>query len=494
MVKRAHQNMWQQLVRLSKDDPEGLQVQLRKALTGLILDRRISTSLPLPSSRDLAKALGVSRSTVTLSYQRLVDEGYLVSRERQGYFVNPDFASASIEHRSQAPAFSRSDWDQRLKMSVTTQRNIQKRADWYRYPYPFIFGQMDASLTPVAEWRECWRRAQGSTSITRTGYDLMDQDDSSLVEQLRTRVLPKRGIWCQPENILITLGAQNALALVARLLIRDTDTIGIENPGYPDARNLFALETSNIELLDVDEHGLVIDDRLNGCNYLYTTPSYQSPTTATLPADRRHQLLEKAANENFIIIEDDYESEAAFGDGPIPALMSEDTTNSVIYCGSLSKSLAPGLRVGFLVADAPLINEARALRRLIIRHPPSVIESTVAYFLELGHYDSHLNRLSKVYRERWSVMADAVDRWFPYASRRSSFGGTSFWVSGPTSLDSEELAFAAEQEGVLIEPGTVHFAGHQPRRNCFRLGFSAIDSEKIEPGVRILSRLIGDRH
>lgn len=481
--------MWQQLVKLSKDNPEGLQVQLRKSLTGLILDGRLSTEFPLPSSRDLANMLEVSRSTVTLAYQRLVDEGFLISRERQGYFVNPDLSGSSEASSGTASFYSR-DWSSRLKFSVSDQRNIQKRSDWFRYPYPFIFGQVDAELTPVSEWRECWRRAQGVSTITRTSYDLMDQDDKSLIEQLRTRVLPKRGIWCRPENILITLGAQNALALITNLLVKQSDTVGLENPGYPDARNLFSLETDNIAHLDVDGSGLVIDNKLDTCDYIYTTPSFQSPTTATLTAERRDLLLQKAQQHDIVIIEDDYETEAAFGDTPVPSLKSQDEDNKVIYCGSLSKSLAPGLRLGFMVADEALINEARALRRLTIRHPPSVIENTVAYFLELGHYDSHQNRLAKVYRERWQIMAAALDEFFPDSGRRETFGGSSFWVTGPADLDADSLAVEAANAGILIEPGSVHFAGPDPQRNCFRLGFSAIATDKISPGLEVLASLI----
>ncbi len=492
MVKRPHQNMWRQLIKLSKQGDEGLQQQLRKSLTHLILERRISQDAPLPSSRDLALMLDVSRSTVTLAFQRLVDEGYLVSRERQGYFVNPELMKPLQMHPVTTPdaGRQRADWGNRLRYQVTTQRNIYKPGDWYKYRYPFIYGQIDADLMPLAEWRECWRHAQGARNITRGGYDLLDQDDASLPEQLRLRVLPQRGIWCHPENILVTLGAQNALALVAKLLIKPENIVGMENPGYPDARNLFELETDNIRLLEVDDEGLIVDDKLNECDYLYVTPSFQSPTTATLSAERRTALLHKAREHNIIIIEDDYESEAAFGDEPIPSLKSEDQNNCVIYCGSLSKSLAPGLRIGFLVADQTLVNEARALRRLTIRHPPPLIEATVAHFIELGHYDSHLNRLSKTYRDRWSVMAESLDVYFPGIHRRQSFGGTSFWITGAEDLDAESLAISAQNEGILIEPGSVHFGGPEPRRNCFRLGFSAISSASITTGLAKLAELI----
>ncbi len=495
MVKRSHQDMWQQLFKLSRNYADGLQVQVRKALTGAIADGRIAADTPLPSSRNLARLLRVSRTTVSLAYQRLVDEGYLVSRERQGYFVNPEFAGTLSEATRPATDHSSArDWSPRLKYQVTAQRNIQKPADWHRYSHPFIFGQLDRQLLPVRAWRECLRQAQSAGGIIEDGYDLQDRDHPLLVEQLLTKVLPRRGIWSKPENILITLGAQNALALLARLLVRPGDTVGFENPGYPDGRNIFALESDHLRLLEVDDAGLKVDAELDGCDYLYVTPSYQSPTTATLSAARRQALLEKAEARDIVIIEDDYESEAAFGKQPIPALKSEDEAGRVIYCGSLSKSLAPGLRLGFLVSDPALIEQARALRRLLLRHPPPLIEHAVALFLELGHYGTHVARLSRAYHERWEIMARAIDDWFPYSARRNSFGGTSFWITGPEWLNAEHLATRAAREGILIEPGAVYFAGPHIPRNRFRLGFSAIANERIVPGIKRLAALIDELH
>lgn len=492
MVKRPHQNMWKQLISLSGEANETLQVQLRKALARLIVEQRISLEVPLPSSRELAEMLQVSRSTVTLAFQRLVDDGYLISLERKGYFVNPERVGAQTSATQPADAGTdgERDWSMRLRHNVSGQRNIQKPGDWYNYPYPFTFGQIDSNLLPLSDWRDCWRYALGARSMAEGGYDRLDQDHADLVQQLCTRVLPQRGIWAKPDNVLVTLGAQNALAMLARLLIKPTDAVGVENPGYPDARNLFGLETENIRLLPVDNEGLVVNSALDECAYLYVTPSFQSPTTVTLSAQRRQALLAKAEQHDIIIIEDDYESEAAFGDEPVPSLKSQDTHNRVIYCGSLSKSLAPGLRLGFLVADTALINEARALRRLTLRHPPSLIERTVAHFIDRGHYDSQVNRLARAYRQRWQAMAEALDTYFPFADRRHTFGGTSFWIEGPANLDADQVALEAAKQGILIEPGAVHFAESEPPRNYFRLGFSAIASEKIEPGMRALSKLI----
>lgn len=492
MGERLGQEAWRSLLKLTDSADVGLQIQLRKALSAAIADGTLSPLAPLPSSRNLSRILGVSRTTISLAYQKLVDDGYLVSRERQGYFVNPEMTdnSAAAGKVRAIGQGSGIDWEKRIRIPVGRQRNIRKPSDWRRYPYPFIYGQRDPSLVPIAAWRECWREAQSVRSIANAGCDLMDQDDPGLIEHLRSRVLPRRGVWAKSENILITLGTQNALALTARLLIARSDTVGVENPGYPDARNMFQLESDQVTALPVDQHGLIVDDALNRCDFIFVTPSIQSPTGAVLSDRRRKALLQKAVAHDMVIIEDDYESEGALGEQGAPALKSEDDSGRVVYCGSLSKSLGPGLRLGFLVADAGLIEQARALRRLMVRHPPPLIQQAVALFIEYGHYDAYIKRLSAAYAERWKVMSQALDEHFPDFQRSREFGGSSMWLTGPGWLNADQLAVEACREGVLIEPGSVHYADPDVAFEHFRLGFSAITAEVIPEGIEILSRLV----
>jgi len=250
------------------------------------------------------------------------------------------------------------------------------------------------------------------------------------------------------------------------------------------------LRVGAIDLLEVDSSGLVLGPALSHCDYVYVTPSHQSPTTVTMPLERRLALLEQAERDDFIIIEDDYEGEMNFVGSPTPSLKSLDRTGRVVYIGSLSKSFAPGLRLGYLVASPRLIEEARLLRRLVLRHPPTNNQLTAALFLADGHFTSHVNRLHRVYRERWQIMRDALEQHLPHAASAPTFGGTSFWVTGPADLDAESLARDALNAGVIIEPGSIFFLGQDRPANHFRLGFSAIPSDRIEPGIRLLAELI----
>ncbi len=470
-----------------------IQARIREMLVSAILNEQLPLAEPLPSCRALAKRLGVSRNTVVLSYQGLVDDGYLTSRQRSGFFVNPEILDGrpAVRAKPVKPVEGGLDWDRLFRVRPSRQHNIEKPANWQTYPYPFVYGQIDPGLFPIAAWRECTRQALGLKDIGQWTADALHMDDPTLVEQVRTRLLPRRGIWVSEDEILITLGAQNALYLLASLLVGEGKTVGIENPGYLDVRNIFGLKTAKLKPIDVDSHGLPVDERLDECDYVYVTPSHQFPTTATMPAERRAALLRRAASAGFVVIEDDYEFETNYAGPETPALKSMDEAGRVIYVGSLSKSLFPGLRLGYLVGPPPLIAEARALRRLMMRHAPNNNQRTTALFLSLGHYDALIRRLHRVYRGRWQAMADALSRHLPDSAQSPNFGGTSFWVRGPDSLDAGKLAEAALDEGIVIEPGHVLFAAKSPPRNYFRLGFSAIPEERIEPGIRLLAGLIG---
>jgi GntR family transcriptional regulator / MocR family aminotransferase len=469
-------------------------MQIREALVSAILDQQLAREEPIPSTRKMAKSLGVSRNTVVLAYQGLLDDGFLVARERSGYYVSEKAGidTALPKGKAAKPAGSNDtlDWSARFKTNPSAQENISKPLNWQSFTYPFIYGQVDHTLFPVADWRDCTRQALGKKWLGTWTNDTWAHDDPLLVEHIRRRILPRRGIMANDDEILITLGAQNALYLLTSLLVDENTRVAMEEPGYPDVRNIFQLKTKNVALVPVDEHGLTLTADVGNADIVFTTPSHQFPTTATMPIERRMALLKLAAARDFVIIEDDYEFETNYVNEPCPALKSLDDKGHVIYVGSLSKSLFPGLRLGFMVGPKKLIAEARALRRLMVRHAPNNNQRTAALFLSLGHHDTLIRRLHRAYRTRWEIMGAALEQYFPASSQLPSFGGTSFWVKGSAGLDSEVLAKAAAEKGILIEPGRINFGTKNPPRNYFRLAFSSIDEKKIATGVKLLAETI----
>jgi GntR family transcriptional regulator/MocR family aminotransferase len=489
------------LFHLEPDKGTTLQAQLRRMLVSAILDGQIPPGSPLPSCRSLAQSLKIARNTVVLAYQDLVEEGFLIARERSGFFANPDILGGRVrssepsdQSAPKAPTVRAApDWQERFRLHPGLQRNIVKPANWQEFPYPFIYGQVDQGLFPLAAWRECSRQALSVTAVRDWSKDRFTDDDPALIEQIRTRLLPRRGVRVQADEILVTVGAQHALYLIASLLF-DRDTVfGIENPGYTDARNIATLHAGRIIGIGVDEQGMVLSSEFDTCDYAYVTPSHQFPTTVTMSLERRHGLLERAASSDVVLIEDDYESELAHQGSPQPALKSLDRNDRVIFISSLSKTLAPGLRMGFMVGPAELIREARALRRLMIRHPAANNQRTVAMFLADGHHDALLRRLCNVYRERLAAAVTALVKHLPEFTVNLTAGGTALWIRGPKQLDMNAVEKEALKRGVVIEAGAVHFLTQPGPTNYFRLGVSSIPTDRIEPGIKLLAETVREQ-
>ena len=469
-----------------------LQLQIRQIIVTAIEDGRLPLGVRMPSSRDLASLLKVSRNTIVIAYEQLVDQNFLVSRERSGYFVAglPKQIGSRPANATAANGCDETRWTERFALRPSGFRNIVKPLDWQNYPYPFIFGQFDPSLFPTNNWRESARAALSVPEINNWARDMIDGDDPALIEQLQRQVLPRRGIRARSDEIMMTIGAQHALYLIAKLFVGPATRVGMEEPGYPDARNIFGMLTSNVVPLRVDDEGLVPDSALEQCGLAYVTASHQCPTAVAMSLQRRKELLRIAQARNIVLIEDDYESELIPEGNELPPLTSLDRDHTVLYVGSLSKALAPGLRLGYVVAPEPVIRELRALRRLMLRHPPLNNQRVAALFIGLGHYRSHLQQVARVLLERAKLLDRLLPQFLPTCTWSRASGSTNYWVRGPSGTDATRLAAAARAEGVVIEPGDIFSMDEAATRQCFRLGFSSIRTDRIEPGIERLGTVL----
>jgi len=483
------------LIYLDPDSTLSLQAQIRQKLVDAIMLGTFPEGRRLPSSRKLSEQLGVARNTVVLAYQQLVDEGYLISRERSGLYVNEKIREDRVGFEG-APRPAREvsqRWRGRFKGRAMAQAEFACPPNWQQYPYPFIEGQFDTSLYPVKEWRESSRMALGVREINAWAGESGDADDPMLIEQIRSHILPRRGIQARPEEILITVGTQQALYLAAELLVDSNVPVAVEEPGYPDMRRLLARRGAPLVYQPVDEEGMVVDARLDDCQVIYVTPSHQTPTAVTMSMERRRALLELASHQDALVIEDDFEFESNYLNAPHPALRSLDSEGRVIYMSCLSKVLSPGLRLGFMVAAPEVIREARKLRRLMVRHPPLNNQRTVALFLSLGYYDSFLMHLHETFRERWIALRRALNYYMLfYVELAPAQGGSALWIRGPEDLDDAFVAKEAARRGILIEPVQHYYATANAPGNCFRLGITGIPLERIRDGVLKLRDLFHD--
>ncbi|WP_417485729.1 PLP-dependent aminotransferase family protein [Maricaulis sp.] len=474
-----------------------MQEQIRRRVIEAIYAEVFPAGSRLPSSRRLSKELGVSRNTVFLAYQQLISEGHLETRERSGLYV-PETAAvrrlASPALPGGAVATDGADVVSRfLEPGLASDSAYKCPPDWQKYRYPFIEGRYDRSLFPVTEWREASRLALAVSEVEDWSLDNGEVDDTALIEEIRTKLLPRRGITARPDELLITVGEQQALFLALQVLVGKKSQVAVEEPGLPELRSLLALRRANVHHQPVDDSGIIVDERLGGRDLVCVSASRQRPTGVTLSLERRHALMAMAERDDFLVLEDDFECEMNYLGDAVPALRSLENGQRVVYVASLSKVLAPGVRLGYMVAAPEIIAAARRLRDLTTRRPSPNNQRAAAFFLSLGHYDAMMRRLTQVCAERLIALRDALNHYRPLAIAVAPVeGGTSYWVRGPDGLDASEVIRAAEARGILIEPADHWFADDNGPGNMFRLGVTSLPASSIRDGIAELSRAMRD--
>jgi GntR family transcriptional regulator / MocR family aminotransferase len=481
---------WRTLLDDSNRTGSSLQATLRANLAEAVLEGRIPEGTRLPSTRALASLLKVARITVSMAYDALEAQGLIVVRERSGHYVAKRlWAEQELAKHESSQPIERPMWTSHFPALPHGEKRLEKPRQWHKYRFPFVSGKVDQELFPLADWRECSRLAQATPDSGHWSYDAFDGDDRFLLEQLCSNVLPKRGITASPDEVLITMGSQMGAFILSELLTQRGTTVALEDPGYTEARNLFLRRGANILSMGVDDSGAIPPAAIAAFSVLYLTPSHQCPTGATLTAERRLAFLNLARRHESLIIEDDYDAQAQFATSPVPALKATDTSGHVIHLGSFSKVFAPGLRIGYMVADRALIDRARHLRRLMIRHTPGNNQRALALFLSRGHYERLAVRYRALLQGRAQTLSEAIRRYLPTWQFREPQGGSALWVQGASESNMADVALRAREKGILIESGGSFFHAAQPPQQFARLAYSAIDQKLIEPGVRLLAQV-----
>lgn len=452
-----------------------LQHQLRQKLIDAIHRGVLRPGRRLPSSRSLAARIDVSRNTVSLAYDALIAEGHVVSRARSGIFVASDVPSARIASRRRSTGQT-GPLAARLP-PAPDDRGFRCPGNWHQYPFPFIDGCVDSTLMPNAEWREALRLASSRHEIDGISRSVSDTDDTALIDEVRSKVLPVRGIDADAEEVLMTLSARHALQLVGSLLIGRGTPVVLEAPVDAEFERRMRDRQAELSMLDA------YDDRPLPRAAVVVTSARRS---FAADSNRPRALLAMVAAADGVLVEHDMPPGARDGSRVPPALRAIDMERRVVYVGNLAPAISCGESLGIAVSEPAFIERMRQLRRIQGTMPPILLQRAWAYFIGLGHYSSAVVRSGRVLEGRRTALRDALNHYLHQHVRIQTLPGASaYWVSLPENLDTRELTRQAAAIGVLVEPTRL-----EGGREALCMGVTGINESQIRDGVRNLSRLI----
>ncbi|MEO0759434.1 MAG: PLP-dependent aminotransferase family protein [Cyanobacteria bacterium J06648_16] len=459
--------------------------QLRQA----ILTGRLQANQRLPATRSLAKSLGISRTTVTQGYDQLISEGYLQTRVGSGTFVCSELPESLLQVESPTTAapilgeISLSPYAERVQ--TIPSRPPSKRAE-----IDFRYGSPALDLFPTQLWKQLLARQMERANWL--GYAPSAMGDEGLRGAIATYIRQSRGVCCQPEQILITGGSQQALDLIARLILRPGDAIAFEEPGYAGARQIFATSGATVVPIPVDRDGLVVEQvKTANPRLVYVTPSHQFPTGALMSLPRRLALLQWAKASGVMVIEDDYDSEYRYGGRPVPALQGLDSGSCVFYVGTFSKVMFPGLRMGYLVVPEPLLSVFEKGKWLTDRQPPALTQRALGEFIQAGHLERHLRRMRVCYgRRRQALVAALLQQFGEAVQVLGDQAGLHIMTRWTFGLSDEAVVERAARQGVAVYSARRQYLNPQ-RQGEFVFGYAELDEGTLAEGTRRLSEALG---
>lgn len=441
----------------------------------------------LPSTRDLAEQLGVSRTSVLAAYDQLLAEGFAVGRKGSGTYVSSHVNAAG----SQAPPRSA-----QLRVSNFA---VSAAAAWARMnfpapsekrlPYDFAYGRSDVEKFPFAMWRRLLLRCARKTSVSRLDYGPAG-GSVALRDALCVHLRRARAVECDPSQITIVNGSQQALDLISRVLVEKRDPVAMEDPGYQGAREVFRTAGAQLVPVTVDEDGLIPEKLPPKGKMVFATPSHQLPTGAVLPLARRLTLLEWAKRVNAVVVEDDYDGEFHYEGHPLESLQGLDREGRVIYIGTFSRTVFSALRIGYLIAPKRLVPAITAAKWLCDRHTATLEQETLAEFISSGMYERYLRRVRRRNAMRREALLEAIQSYIGERVHVQGDGAGAHVVLWPRRKVSEEAIIAAAAERGVRVYGIGGYYLKKPKRAGFVLGYSRMSEGQILEGIRRLGDLL----
>lgn len=442
---------------------------------------RLKPGAALPGTRLLSRSLGIHRNTVDAAYQELVVQGWVVSRPSKGTFVAedlPDVMSKSKPSRRAASA------TQVLATEVDEPARLS-----------FSDGTPDPRLAPRALLARAFRQAlAGPAFLCGSSYG-DPRGSMALRTALSDYLMRERGLVASADDLLVARGSQMALFLCARVLLAPGDVIAVEEPGYPLAWSAFRAAGAKVVGIPVDGQGISISglravvDQEPRLRAVYVTPHHQYPTTVTMGAGRRLTLLDLAREHGLMVIEDDYDHEYRFDSKPVLPLVARSGPDLVLYLGSLSKLLAPGIRLGYAVASPRILHRIAIEREAIDRQGDLPLENAIAILMRDGELRRHARKARRVYAERRRFLAEELRRRLGSSiTFDMPAGGLALWLRLTDGADAGQWAVAAARLGLALASGWQFCLDAASGPDAFRLGYASLDEDELRRAVDLLAR------
>jgi GntR family transcriptional regulator / MocR family aminotransferase len=448
-----------------------------------ILQGRFTGGERVPSTRELATALELSRGTIAAAYEQLVSEGYFQASHGSGTFVcrqlPEDLLNAPVTVAgASTPGAS-------VPLSSFGRRLQQDPPTLARQPGHLSLAHWgpDVSLFPLDLWQRLYARSVRDLGPNALEYAERVRGYGPLCQEIAKYVSRSRAVSCSPEQVVVVNGSQQALDLCARLVLEPGDEVALEDPGYSGAGRIFAAHGARLRPIPVDREGIVCDRLGRTAKLVYVTPAHQFPTGVALSLRRRLELLGWARERGAVIVEDDYDSEYRYSGAPMPALHGLAAEVPVIYCGTFSKVMFPALRVGYMIVPKEMVGAFTRAKWLTDRHAPIHQQAALSRFMKEGHLERHIRRMRRTYALRREALMDALHRYFgPRATVLGEAAGMHAYVR---FLD-DQLDVRARRNKVQIRSAGLYFLGKAPPSD-YLLGFSILTQRSLREAVRRLA-------
>ncbi|MFK7735034.1 MAG: PLP-dependent aminotransferase family protein [Pirellulaceae bacterium] len=475
--------------------------QLYEQLRLAVLQGRLQANDRIPSSRDLVKQLGISRTTAVTAIELLISEGYLQTIHGRGTFVCSEIPDEVLLPADVAELSSLESRGSTNYLSAFGRAAESfDRSQWHTgAPVPFCPGEPALDEFPIEVWSRIVRRVWKSASVSDLSYG-EPAGHPTLRAQIADYLSVHRGVNCSASQVMIVNGTQQAVDIISRIALNPGDPVLFENPGYLSARNAFEKRGNDIIPLAVDDEGIQIREAIEqdvDARLAYVTPSHQFPMGVTLPIERRMELIKWAEDHDALILEDDYDSEYRYSGRPLPSLQGLDRSARTIYVGSFSKVVFPALGLGYAIVPPPMITAFENALKLSSRPGSKIDQIVLSEFIREGHFVRHLRKMRKTHSERRETFVAAFEK---HLADKLTLVGAAAGLHCTTLFDSPKVSDTHSvahlaKAGIIARPLSSYFADSTPRtrrRNGLVFGFASATPGTTKRRLREVGKLLDE--